>query len=167
MRGLPLAVMIAALCMSCRVFAADVCAVQAAKPSAGAPIGDEADRALLNRSFDIVRAAQRGDRAKLESMVPAGARFSIWNYDSGVSGASGPQGALEFAKALTPGSFESVLVPGGSLAMASMCAKHEVKVRFLHDGGVAYLVTFAWDKGRLVSVDANYAQVFDGRIGSR
>ncbi|HEX5238121.1 MAG TPA: hypothetical protein VFW39_06630 [Sphingomicrobium sp.] len=150
--------------MSSPVIAADVCAAQ--PPGATAPIGDEADRALLDRSVEIIRAAQRGDRAKLQAMVPAGAQFTIWNYDSGVSGASGPEGALEFAKALTPGTFEAVLVPGGSLAMASMCAKHEVKVRFRHDGGVAYLITCSWDKGRLVSVDANYAQVFDGKIGS-
>ena len=166
MKALPLGTMIAAVCMSRPGFAADVCAAQSSRPTATVPHGDKADRVLLDRSLNIVRAAQRGDRKKLESIVPAAAKFTIWHYDAGISAGSGPQGALEFTKTLTQTDFEAVIVPGGPLAIASVCAKHEVKVRFLDDGRTAYLVTFSWDKGSLVSVDAAYAQVFDGKIGS-
>lgn len=155
-----------ALCMSRPAFAADSCVAQPGAASTAAPIGDEAQRALLDRSLDIVRAAEKGDRSKLEAMVPSRAPFSIWHYDAGITLGSGPQGAVAFAKALTPAHFEAVMVPGGALAMTSICAKHELKVRFLPNGRDAYLVTFTWDRGNLVNVDANYAQVVDGKIGS-
>jgi len=122
---------------------------------------------LLDRSLEIVRAAQAGDRSKLQSLVPESARFTIWNFDSGVSLGSGPHGAIGLAKALAPATFESVMVPAGSLSLASICDTHEVKVRFTGDGGQAYLVTFKWNKGSLVSVDANFARVFSGRIGPK